>query len=130
MIVRTDPDGLPIVEVTIDLSAAQLAASAQALRTVRDARYRAAEVSADDVVTLREVTSLVDELDDASGADATARIHMTVARLGILREALGQFAAGEHPEREGDAAARPVVFGLLDALEDLHADALAQALSS
>src|SRR5215218_6088290 len=107
---RTDADGHPSVEVTFDLTAPQAAAAAHALRVVRDARYRTAEMSADDVLAMRDMTSLADELGELGTASGADRVRASVARLGALRGALEQFAAADHLEREGDADARPLVF--------------------
>jgi hypothetical protein len=126
---RTDADGHPAVEVTFDLTAPQAGAAAHALRVVRDARYRTAELSADDVVAMRDMTSLADELAEIQALGSADRIRASVARLGALRSALDQFAAADHLEREGDAEARPVVFVLVDAIADLHAEAIRTALS-
>jgi len=125
-----DRDGLPSVAVTFDLEPGQVEATLHALRTVREARYRVAQVSTDDVLALRELTSLVDVLADLSGAMGVARIQTTVARLGVLRGGLATFVAAEHLEREGDAAARPIVFDILDAVEDIHARAVRAALEN
>ncbi len=126
--IRSDGDGLPVVMVTFDLGPAQVGSALQGLRTIREARYRTAEIAADDVIALRELTSLVDELDGLVGADAIVRLEATVALLGVLRDALHEFATAEHPEREGDAQARPAVYALLDALDELNAQAVRTAL--
>ena len=125
---RTDSDGHPAVEVVFDMTAAQAGAAAHAVRVVRDERYRTGELSTDDVLSMREMTSLADELGALHAVDASDRIHASVARVGMLRSALDEFAAGEHLEREGDADARPVVFSLVDAIADLHAEAIHAAL--
>jgi hypothetical protein len=127
--VRTDADGHPSVEVTFDLTPPQAGAAAHALRVVRDVRYRTVEMAADDVLAMREMTSLADELAEIGTAAGADRIRATVARLGTLRSALEQFAGAEHLEREGDAEARPFVFGLADDIGDLHAEALRAALA-
>jgi hypothetical protein len=126
--VRTDADGLPSVEVTFDLTAPQAGAAAHALRVIRDVRFRTAEMSVDDVLAMREMTSLGDELAEIEAAAGADRVRASVARLGALRSALEEFAAGEHLEREGDAAARPVVYLLVDDVADLHAAAVRAAL--
>jgi hypothetical protein len=126
--VRTDDDGAPIVSVTFDLTAVQVGAVLHALRTVRDARHRTQEMSADDVVAMRDLTSLVDELSAFGPLEAAVRLRATPARLGALRDALDEFAAAEHQEREGDSAARPLVFALVDSIADLHAEAIRAAL--
>ena len=126
--IRLDADGHATVEVLVDVSSIQAGAAAHALRIVRDERYRVAEMSADDVLTMREMTALADELGAIEALGGHARVTATVARMGVLRTALETFAAGEHPEREGDAAARPVVYALVDAIADVHADAVRAAL--
>jgi len=125
---RTDDDGHTAVTVLFDLAPEQVDAALHSLRTVRDARYRLAEIATDDVLALREMTSLVDELAEVVGGDGIARFHLTVARLGVLRDGLMEFTAGEHLEREGDDAAQPVAWELLDALQGLHAEAVHVAL--
>src|SRR5215218_1796757 len=126
---RTDADGHPSVEVTFDLTPPQAGAAAHALRVVRDARYRTADMSADDVLAMREMTSLADELAEIGAAAGADHVRASVARLGELRSALEQFAAAEHLEREGDAEARPLVFALVDDVGDLHAEAVRAALA-
>jgi hypothetical protein len=127
--VRMDPDGHPAVEVTFDLTPAQASAAAHALRVVREARYRTAELSADDVIAMREMTSLADELRELGSAAGADHVRASVARLGTLRSGLDEFAAAEHLEREGDGEARPVVFALADAIAELHAEAVRVALA-
>jgi len=126
--VRTDADGLPSVEVTFDLTPPQAAAAAHALRVVREARYRTAELSTDDVLAMRDMTSLADELSELAAAGGADHVRATVARLGALRSALEEFAANEHLERDGDADARPLVFALADHVADLHVEAVRAAL--
>jgi hypothetical protein len=126
--VRPDPDGHPVVEVTYDLTAAQVAAGAHAVRIVREARHRTQEMSTDDVLAMRELTSIADELAVLEVHAAAATLRASPARLGAFRDALETFASGEHVEREGDAAARPVVFALADGVADLHAEAIRAAL--
>jgi len=126
--VRTDLDGLPFVEITFDLSAAQAGAAAHAVRIVRDVRYRASELSVDEVLAMRELTALADELSDLNSRGMHDRMTTSVARLGDLRSVVEEFAAAEHHEREGDAEARPLVFELADAFADIHAEAVRAAL--
>jgi hypothetical protein len=127
--VRTDADGHPALEVTFDLTPAQAAAAAHAVRVVRDIRYRTAEMSVDDVLAMREMTSVADELTELGSAAGADHVRATVARLGALRSALDEFAAAEHLEREGDADARPLVFALADQIGELHAEAVHAALT-
>lgn len=123
-----DRDGLPSVAVTLDVTPAQVEALLHALRTVREARYARNQISTDDAIALRELTALVDVLADLSGGQGVGRVQMTVARLGVLCGGLAEFVSGEHLEREGDAANRPVVFEVLDAIEEIHVRAVRAAL--
>jgi hypothetical protein len=127
---RMSPDGMPSVEVVFDLTAVQVAAGAHAVRVIRDARHRTQEMSsAVDVLTRRELTSLVDELAALEAHASAVTLRASAARLGVLRGALEEFSAAEHVEREGDAAARPVVYGLTDLAGDLHGEAIRAALA-
>ena len=127
--VGTDADGLRSVTVTFDLAPEQAGAAAHAVRVIRDVRYRTAEMSADDVLAMRDMTSLADELGELQALDGRSHVSASVARIGVLRGVLEEFAAAEHHEREGDAAARPQVVALVDAVGDLHADAVHAALT-
>lgn len=125
-----DIDGATAVEVTLELTAAQAAAAAHALRVVRDVRYRTADdLTVDDILAMRELTAVTDDLDAAAGTGLASPVRLTVARTGLLAGALSQFAADEHQEREGDADHRGIVFSLVDDVADVHAQAVAAALS-
>lgn len=123
-----DRDGLPSVAVTVDLTPAHVEAALHGLRTMREARYALTQISTDDALALRDLTALVDVLADLSGAMGVGRVQLTVARLGVLRDTLAQFASGEHLEREGDALQRPIILEVLDAVEDIHCRAVRAAL--
>jgi len=126
--IRSGLDGLPLVTAVFDLTAEQIGACVHAARAVRAIRYQHAELSADDVVSMREITSLVDELTEHQAYEATIRLAVSVARLGVLRGALEEFAAAEGIEREGDAEARRFVYAMVDDVCDIHAEALRAAL--
>lgn len=127
--VGTDADGHRSVAITFDLAPDQAGAAAHAVRVIRDVRYRTAELSADDVLAMREMTSLADLLAEMGGLDGRSHVTASVARLGVLRSVLDEFATAEHLERDGDAVARPVVLTLVDAVADLHGDAVHAALT-
>jgi hypothetical protein len=126
--IREDADGLPVVVATVDLTAVQVSGALHAMRVIRDARHRTQVMTAEDVLTMRELTSLVDEFAVLEVHESTVVVQGNPARLGVLRGALEEFAAAEHIEREGDAAARPVVFALADGIADVHATAVRTAL--
>src|SRR3954453_8707446 len=57
-------DGEAVVLACFDLGEEEIAASAHAVRVVSVERFRTAEMSIDDVLELRELTALADELGD------------------------------------------------------------------
>ena len=127
--VGTDAEGHRSVSATFDLGPEQAGAAAHAVRVIRDVRYRTAEMSADDVLAMRDMTSLADELGELEALDGRSHVTASVARLGVLRGVLDEFASAEHLERDGDAAARPFVIALVDSVADLHAEAVHTALT-
>ncbi len=124
-------DGSRVVDVTMDLTAAQLGAGAHAVRHVTADRYRVAALeSADDILAMRELTGLADELTALAAPGAINRLTLTVAGAGRFLGALEDFAhsRSEGAVREGDAEALPVVHGMIDGVADAHAAALRGAL--
>ena len=57
-------DGEPVVLACFDLADDELRASAHAVAAASGERFRTAEMSVDDVLELRELTALADELAD------------------------------------------------------------------
>ncbi len=74
-------DGEAVVLACFDLGAEEIAASAQAVRVTAAERFRAAELSVDDVLELRELTALADELTDLQREPGMRSIVMRPARL-------------------------------------------------
>jgi hypothetical protein len=129
--IRRALDGSEVVEVTLDLSAPQLSAGAHAVRAAVEQRYRLETLeSSDDILAMRELTSLGDDLDVLAAPGAHNRLTLTVAGAGRLRAALEDFAASrsEGAVREGDAEALPHVYAMIDGVADAQADALQAAL--
>lgn len=124
-------DGSRVVDVTLDLSAAQLDAGAHAVRQVAADRYRVVALdSADDVLAMRELTSLADELTALALPGAINRLTLAVAGVGRFRTALEDFVASrsDGPVREGDTEALPHVYTMVDGVADAHAAAVRAAL--
>jgi hypothetical protein len=65
-------DGESVVFVCFDLRADELAAAARAVEAVKTERYRTPRISADDVLELRELTALADELEHGRPATEPA----------------------------------------------------------
>ena len=58
-------DGEAVVLACFDLGEAEIAASAHAVQAICTERFRTAEMSVDDVLEMRELTALADELGRA-----------------------------------------------------------------
>src|SRR3954451_24905682 len=86
-----DADGTPVCNVSFDLSAAQLAAAARAVEAIRLERHRHLELSTDDVLALRELTGLSDELHRLAEHDANATVVLPLARFVALHDALAEW---------------------------------------
>jgi hypothetical protein len=128
---RPTLDGTRVVDVTMDLSGEQLTAGAHAIRSVVTDRYRVTALeSADDILAMRDLTSLSDELASLVVPGAIAQLTLTVAGVGRFYDALDTFArtVGERAEREGDAAALPHVYAIVDGVADAHRAGMRAAL--
>ena len=79
--ISQDLDGNPVVYACFDLAPEQIAAVAHAVAATAGERFRVTEMSADDVLELRELTTLADEL----GELATAPARSCCARPGSRR---------------------------------------------
>jgi hypothetical protein len=128
--ISEDLDGQPVVHAVFDLAPDEIAAAAHAISTTASERYRLAEVSADDVVELRELTVLADELGELT--DGASTVVLRPARLSAFREAVTQFVeTREDAEwiREEDRQPLAILRELLWPLEQLDAEATRAALS-
>jgi hypothetical protein len=126
-----DADGLPVSNVSFDLSADQVAAAAHAVEAVRLERHRHESLSTDDVLALRELTSLSDELHELAAQQAHARMLLTLARFAALHDALSDWthAATERDwMREDDREHYALVDALLEPMAQLRAEAVRSAL--
>jgi hypothetical protein len=124
-------DGEPVVLACFDLGDEQLAASAHAVNAAAE-RFRAAELSVDDVLELRELTALSDELADLALRPGMRTVVLRPARLTVYRDALASFIESRDEAewvREEDREALARVRALLFPLEDLCAEALRAALT-
>ena len=123
-------DGEPVVLACVDLDDEQLAASAHAVRAAAE-RFRASELSVDDVLELRELTALSDELADLALRPGLRTVVLRPARLTVYRNAIAHFVESRDEAefvRDDDREALARVRSLLFPLEELCADALRAAL--
>src|ERR1700754_663245 len=84
-------DGEAVVLAVFDLPDEEIGASAHAVRAFSGERFRNVELSIDDVLELRELTALADELDDQLMRPGVSTLVMRPARLNALRDALTYF---------------------------------------
>jgi hypothetical protein len=130
----TGLDGEPVVLACFDLDGPEVSALAHAVKAVSAERFRTATMSTDDVLEMRELTALADELTSLVGLeDGLRTVVMRPARLTACRNALATFVElRDEAEwmREEDREALSRARGLLPALEDLCADALRAALQA
>ncbi len=112
---RVALDGTPVVEALVHLSPDQAGAAADAVRAAASIRYRVPALSVDEILTMRELTTVGDTLDDVRAAAGVSIVALSIARLGLLIDAIV------------DAPPGPAL-ALLDGLGDVRADALRAAL--
>jgi len=125
-------DGEPVVLACFDLGEEEIGASAHAVQATSTERFRTAAMSVDDVLELRELTALADELRDLARDTGMRSIVMRPARLSAWRDALAYFVESrEEAEwaREDDRRSLSAARSLLWPLEDLCADAMRAALT-
>jgi len=125
-------DGEPVVLALFDLGSEEIAASAHAVRAMSGERFRTASMSTDDVLELRELTALADELGDLVLRPGVSTLVMRPARLNAWSDALTYFVESRDEAewmREEDREPLSLVRSLLWPLGDLCADAMRAALT-
>jgi hypothetical protein len=125
-------DGEPVVLACLDLGGDELSASAQAVRVTIAERFRTVSMSVDDVLELRELTALADELTELAREPGMRSIVMRPARLSAWRDGLTHFVESRDDAewaRDEDREALPAARSLLWPLADLCAEAMRAALS-
>lgn len=128
-----EPDGTPVCNVAFDLSADQLTASSHAIGEMLVERHRGQALEIDDVLALRELTGVRDELGMLAEAGGHAHLVMTLARFIALHDALDEYVCtrgGRDWAREADREALPFTGALLGPMSELRAEALAAILGT
>jgi hypothetical protein len=126
-------DGHPVVLACFDLTEHQASAAAHAVGAVRAERYRTAAMGTDDVLAMRELTAVADELADLAARAAAGSVVLAPARLTALRNAVEAFVVSRDEAdwlREEDREPLAVVRAVLWPLADLCEDALRAALAA
>jgi hypothetical protein len=125
-------DDEPIVLACFDLGQEEIAALAHAVAATVAERFRQVSISVDDVLELRELTALTDELAHPYPEAGIRTLALRPARLSALRDSVARFVATRDEAewiREEDREPLARVRGVIAPLEDLCADALRAALS-
>jgi hypothetical protein len=128
--ISQDLDGHPVVYACFDLAPEQIAAAAHAVAATAAERFRITEVSADEVLELRELTALADELRELSGGAST--VVLRPARLSTLLDAVSRFVESREQAdwiREEDHQPLALLREMLFPLEQLSSEATRAALS-
>ena len=135
-------DGEHVVLACFGLREDEVAAAARAVAATAAERYRTPRISADDVIELRELTALKDELEHGSptadpdqGIEPEQAIRTLVfrpGRLSVLRDAVAAFVDSRDDADwigHEDRGPLGLLRGMVLPLEQLCADALRAALS-
>ena len=129
-----DLDGHAVVLACFDLTEGEAAAAAHVVAAIRAERYRTAEMSTDDVLEMRELTAIADELSHVAARGAASSLVLPPARLTALRHALEAFITGRDDadwvrdeDREPLSVARTLLWPIADLCEDALRAALAAA---
>jgi hypothetical protein len=130
--ISRDLEGEPVVLACFDLGGEEIAAAAHAVAAMAAERFRNVDMSVDDVLELRELTALTDELADQDPQPGIRTLVLRPARLTALRDSVARFIETRDQGewiREEDREPLARVRGLLAPLEELSAEALRAALS-
>lgn len=125
-----DADGHAVVLTCFDLTGDEARAAAHVMAVVRRERYGVAELAADDVLAMRELTALADELAHV-GEGAGINLVLRPARLTALRDALDAFVSSRDEAdwiRDEDREPLAISRALLWPIGDLCGEALRAAV--
>jgi hypothetical protein len=128
-----DLEGHAVVLAVFDVTHAESSAAAHVVAVVRAERYRNAELSSDDVLAMRELTALADELGDLVGRGGAGTLVLRAGRLTVMRDALEAFVTERDDAewiRDEDREPLAAVRALLWPLGDLATEALRAALAA
>jgi hypothetical protein len=128
--ISKDLEDQPVVHAVFDLTPDEIAAAAHAVQATTTERYRTEVISSDDVIELRELTALADELGELTGGAST--VVLRPARLSALRDAAIRFVETREDSdwiREEDRQPLAILRELLWPLEQLSEEATRAALS-
>ena len=127
----SEPDGTPVTNVAFDLSRDQLAAASHAVGEIVLERHRGHSLEMDDVLALRELTGVRDELERLADAGLHATVLLPLGRFIVLHDAVDEWVGSRRDRgwgREADDVALPFLGGMLPPMADLRGDAVAATL--
>jgi hypothetical protein len=130
--ISRDLEGEAVVLACFDLAEEQIAASSHAVAAMAVERFRLVDMSVDDVLELRELTALADELADPAVEPGMRTLALRPARLSVFRDSVARFIETRDEAewiRDEDREPLARLRGMLVALEDLSAEAVRVALS-
>lgn len=126
-----EPDGTPVLNVAFDVSTEQLRAAVHAAGEIVLERHRGHDLEIDDVLALRELTSVRDELDHFAEAEAHAHVVLPLARFIVLHDAVHEWADSRAERgwvRAGDEPVLAMTQAMLPEMDRLRGAALEAAL--
>jgi hypothetical protein len=130
--VTKDLDGSTVILACFGLPPEVASSAAFAVGRVRAERFQSVELGVDDVLEMRELTALADELAEAGRAPGILLQVLRPARLTAFRHAIAQYVEqADEAEwlRQEDRDALVHVRPLVWPLEELAGDALRAALT-
>jgi hypothetical protein len=133
--VRTlhEPDGTPVTNLAFDLSYQQVDAASYACGEMLVERHRGQTMDTDDVLALRELTGVRDELTRLGEAKANAHVVLPLARYIVLHDTLDEWVVSRTARdwlRNADEDALPLLGAMLAPMAALRCEAVEAALSS
>lgn len=133
--VRTlhEPDGTPVTNLAFDLSHVQVGSASHACGEMLLERHRGQALDTDDVLALRQLTAVCDELHRLSEVQANAHVVLPLARFIVLHETVDEWVHSRTERdwlRKADEDAMPVLEAMLGPMDVLRAEAVESALSA
>ena len=127
------PDGTLVCNTAFDLSAAQLTAASYAVGEVLLGRHRGQELETDQVLALRELTGVRDELDRLVSAGGHGHVVLPLGRFITLHDAVDEYVVSRTERdwlRKADEDALPLLDAMLGPASALRADAVEATLNA
>ena len=128
-----EPDGSPVCNVSFDLSAEQVAGAEHAIAEVVLERHRGQDLEIDDVLRLRELTGVRDELARLAEGGGHAHVVLPLARFSTMHDAVDEYVTSRTDRdwaRKADKDALPLLRAMLGPMAALRGEAVEATLRS